>query len=279
MKITDTFRKVETLSIDEVRKWLSEKKEEEFALIDVREPEEYSEGHLPGAELIPLSDLFDRINELDPSKPTILYCRIGNRSRAAAALLKGRGFTEAYNIEGGINAWKGLVAKGAYETGMFLFEDKETAEEFISIALSLEEGTRLFYEKAGEVVNDTEAKQVFSALVEVEEKHKLTLLQTYEQINKIGIQDEFPIKDSLKGFMEGGISMEGVIEWLKDKNRTLQEVLELSMQIEMNSLDLYIKIFHEIDDMNVKKVFNILIDEEKTHLSRLGKLLGSKISS
>jgi rubrerythrin len=50
------------------------------------------------------------------------------------------------------------------------------------------------------------------------------------------------------------------------------------MQVETNALDLYIKIFREIEKTDAKKVFTILIDEEKHHLSRLGKLLGERIT-
>ena len=72
MDITDTFKKVATISPDEARKLLAEKKEGEVTLIDVREPEEYEQGHLPGAVLMPLSELLDRFKELDRSKPAIM---------------------------------------------------------------------------------------------------------------------------------------------------------------------------------------------------------------
>ena len=278
MKITDSFRKVEMISTDKVRKWIAEKKEGELTLIDVREPVEYNEGHLPGALLIPLSDLLDRINELDPAKPTITYCRMGNRSRAAAALLMGQGFNEAYNIEGGINAWKGYVATGTYEVGMFLLEGRKTTEELISLAWALEDGTRMFYERVGELVKDREAKQLFSSLVAAEQKHKIILFQTYRQIKGRDITEEFLKKEFLKDFMEGGVSVEETIEWLKAQDRTLQDILELCMQVETNSLDLYSKMLHEIEDVNSKKVFSVLIDEEKAHLSRMGKLLGGKLN-
>jgi rubrerythrin len=50
------------------------------------------------------------------------------------------------------------------------------------------------------------------------------------------------------------------------------------MQLEINSLDLYIKILRNIEDAGAKKVFDILIEEEKNHLSKLGKLLGERIT-
>jgi len=279
LKLTDIFRKVDTLSADEARRWIAEKKEGEVTLIDVREPEEYKEGHLPGALLMPLSDLLDRMKELDIVKPVITYCRMGNRSKSAAALMKGQGFNRTYSIEGGITAWKGSVATGEYEAGMFLLEGRKTTEELISLAWALEDGTRLFYEKTKELVHDRDAEQVFETLKKAEEKHKTTLLETYMQIKGMPVTDEYLQKASLAGFMESGISIEEAVAWIKGKDKTLQDTLELCMLVETNSLDLYIKILHEIVDESAKKVFTLLIEEEKTHLSQLGKLMNDKLKT
>ena len=62
-----------TWSADEVREFLREKNPEDFNLIDVRQPGEYEQGHLPGAQLIPVGELDARAKELDPNKPTVTY--------------------------------------------------------------------------------------------------------------------------------------------------------------------------------------------------------------
>lgn len=87
-------------------------------LIDVREPDEYAQGHAPGSVLIPLGQLPGRLAELRASqdKPVALICRSGRRSARAAEILHQAGFSKVYNIEGGMNAWSaaGLpVLKGA----------------------------------------------------------------------------------------------------------------------------------------------------------------------
>ncbi|WP_260639211.1 MBL fold metallo-hydrolase [Streptomyces angustmyceticus] len=73
-------------------------------LIDVRNPAEYEAGALPGARNIPLAGLPHRIDELDPSRPVVLYCRSGNRSVIAAALLEARGFGDVCDVVGGYEA-------------------------------------------------------------------------------------------------------------------------------------------------------------------------------
>ena len=73
MSVLDYFKPVSTMSAEKVRQFLKERSRESYNLIDVRQPKEYEEEHLPGARLIPLGDLPKRLSELDPGKPTILY--------------------------------------------------------------------------------------------------------------------------------------------------------------------------------------------------------------
>lgn len=67
-------------------------------LLDVRSPEEFRSGALPGALNIPVHDLAKRVGELTPSRPTIVYCASGTRSRVAASILKTRGFAEVHDL-------------------------------------------------------------------------------------------------------------------------------------------------------------------------------------
>lgn len=74
-------------------------------VVDVREPWEYKQGHVPGAILIPLGQLASRLTELDPEHPVVVICASGNRSQSAAALLGQKGFKTVYNVLGGTGAW------------------------------------------------------------------------------------------------------------------------------------------------------------------------------
>ena len=78
-------------------------------VVDVRSPEEWSRGHLPGAIHIPLAQLPDRIGELDASAPIVLHCKGGGRSSIATSFLQSRGLTNVSNLAGGFDAW---VAQG-----------------------------------------------------------------------------------------------------------------------------------------------------------------------
>jgi adenylyltransferase/sulfurtransferase len=74
-------------------------------VVDVREPAEYEICRIPGAVLIPLSQLPHRLGELDPAKEIVLQCKVGGRSATATAFLRRAGFTRARNLAGGILAW------------------------------------------------------------------------------------------------------------------------------------------------------------------------------
>jgi rhodanese-related sulfurtransferase len=73
-------------------------------VIDVREPFEYAEGHVPGARLMPLGQLSSRIGDLPRNAPVYVVCASGNRSVAAAAFLASAG-VDAWSVAGGTGAW------------------------------------------------------------------------------------------------------------------------------------------------------------------------------
>ena len=75
-------------------------------LLDVREPDEYAAGHIPGITLIPMGEVASRLTELPRDKEIIVTCRTGNRSSQVADLLREQGFTNVHNMTGGIVAWE-----------------------------------------------------------------------------------------------------------------------------------------------------------------------------
>jgi len=74
-------------------------------LIDVREPNEYAGGHLPGARLVPLATLPSHAAELDDSTPILFVCGVGQRSALAAEYAAAAGKANLYNIDGGTESW------------------------------------------------------------------------------------------------------------------------------------------------------------------------------
>ena len=106
MSIFDFFKQ------PDIHKGLKEYAEIENAiLLDVRTPQEYREGHIPGSKNVPLQQL-DKINSVADNKnvPLFVYCYSGGRSRQAASMLQHMGYTNVQNI-GGITAYQGKVER------------------------------------------------------------------------------------------------------------------------------------------------------------------------
>jgi len=78
----------------------------DLQVVDVRNPGEAEAGMIAGAVNIPVGQLPDRIGELDPARPTVVYCAGGYRSSVAASLLRQRGFADVSDILGGYAAWE-----------------------------------------------------------------------------------------------------------------------------------------------------------------------------
>ncbi|MCL6445886.1 MAG: rhodanese-like domain-containing protein [Alicyclobacillus sp.] len=81
------------------------KRGDELQIIDVREPEEVATGKIPGAKHIPLGQIPNRLNEIDPNTDTVVVCRSGGRSARACEFLMLAGFSRVKNMLGGMNAW------------------------------------------------------------------------------------------------------------------------------------------------------------------------------
>lgn len=79
---------------------------ENIQLIDVRMPDEWEKAKIEGAELIPLPQILQRMDELDPSKEIVVHCKMGGRSARAIEALQRAGFEgDMANLVGGITAW------------------------------------------------------------------------------------------------------------------------------------------------------------------------------
>ena len=94
--------------------WRAKLAEDDKAVIlDVRTEEEIEEGAIPGAMHIDIymgQGFLDEVDKLDKEKHYYIYCRSGNRSGQACALMNARGFDVTYNLMGGFNEWEGEVS-------------------------------------------------------------------------------------------------------------------------------------------------------------------------
>jgi sulfate permease, SulP family len=87
-------------------------------VIDVREPREFRQGHIPGSQLLPLAQFFSEPPDLPRDQALVFACRSGRRSARAAALMAARGYTNLAIVQGGLLAWEADQLLEAVEEGL-----------------------------------------------------------------------------------------------------------------------------------------------------------------
>jgi rubrerythrin len=208
------------------------------------------------------------MGEIDAANPVITYCKAGIRSRSAATLLLGAGFADVRSMEGGMDAWQGLRATGPYDHGLSIVTEGLAPGEVLGLALTFERGSGEFYRGLAEIFAGEEAAKTFTALVHAEEAHVKTIVAA------AGDLGTGPLGDGAgEGLMEGAVSIEEALSWCREEGRTPFEALELAMQAETNSLDLYLKMLRRADITPVHNAIRSLAEEEKNHLRKLAALL------
>ncbi|MCP5109191.1 MAG: hypothetical protein GY950_37770 [bacterium] len=282
MSFINYFKPVETIKPDAARSMIKGKKPDEICILDVRQPKEYEQGHIPGAVLIPIAELPDRLGELNPETPTIVYCAIGGRSRAGASILQDAGFAEAYNLKGGFNVWNGLSADGPPETGMAYFKDLDNVEEILILAWVLEEGSRCFYQRMTDITGDDETKELYNALAMEEVNHQSTIKGLYYEITGTAEDTSTPFQigklpgNKMEQLMEGQLRTEEVLAWAR--RHSPAEVLDFAIAMEAKLYDLYMRMEKKYPEPTVNKVYSTLAEEEKKHLDLFTSLLEKKLN-
>jgi rhodanese-related sulfurtransferase len=103
---------IQQLRASELARWRSEPERPAPVLVDVREPWEYEYCRIDGSLSMPLSELGRRYAEIPAAQPVVTVCHHGMRSMHAAAFLARAGFTDVYNLYGGVAAWAAEVDPG-----------------------------------------------------------------------------------------------------------------------------------------------------------------------
>jgi rhodanese-related sulfurtransferase/rubrerythrin len=270
------FTPVKSIDDAEAKKFMAEHKAGAYTLLDVRQPGEYEDEHIPGAKLIPLPGLKEGLNELDKHKPVIAYCAIGGRSLAAAQLLSGLGFKEIYNLKGGIKAWQGGKAAGPRELNLELVHGDETPVDMISLAYGMEMGLGIVYRKMAERSNDPELRSLLTKLADIEDQHKHRLLEILAEIDSPIADTDAYEAEIRPSILEGGFGLDDFMQENESFFGSVQGILNLAMMLETQALDLYLRFAEKSTDERTQQALFSIADEEKAHLSSLGDLMDKK---
>ena len=187
-------------------------------------------------------------------------------------MLVGRGFKEVYNLQGGIKAWNGLVAEGPVELNMDMITGDETPPQIIRLAYAMEQSLGEFYRIAKTKTHNNSVVSLLDKLASIEEKHKQYLVELYNEIEAVPMTMEAFDGQTADRVMEGGFRLN---EFMKHNEKFLSEeqpLLDLSMMLETQALDLYLRFADKTENERAQSVLHKIGDEEKQHLIALGKL-------
>jgi sulfur-carrier protein adenylyltransferase/sulfurtransferase len=276
MRWRQFFTPVKSIDAVEAKQYLQRTAGDAFTLLDVRQPGEYEAEHLPGAKLIPLPELSARLEELDADKPTVVYCAIGGRSRIAAQVLAAKGFKEVMNLSGGIKAWNSQKAVGPEDLGLNLFSGKESPQETLLAAYSLEEGLREFYVSMAVQVKADKARRLFDKLSAIEVKHQDRIFNEYRRLSGTTVNREEFVAKLVVPAMEGGLTTQDYLRLYQPDLEVPEEVVSLAMAIEAQALDLYQRAADRAVNDESKSMLTQIADEERAHLEQLGALFENR---
>ncbi|MBF0259970.1 MAG: hypothetical protein HQK62_14280 [Desulfamplus sp.] len=275
------------MSAAELREYRAKEHEKSYLLIDVRQPVEYEESHIPGSILLPLNVFEEQVEEL-PEKNLIFYCRSGIRSRAAA--LTADFFNEAgkdiYSLEGGVLAWNGVKVKGL--PSLQLFDFNKPIGDILYDAINFEKGAFRFYEH---IVRHFELKRVGittsfnTVIVDVMKQARDGELGhaklIYSHLKKL-TPDALPFDDvyakSRGDILEGGATFDELIELIENRSDDhIIDILEIAISMEYRAFDLYRVMSERTEEEPLKEAFYSLAQAEKSHMNTLANALEQSV--
>lgn len=267
MKIACAVDEIKSLTPDEIKAILDKDKKGEYLLLDVRQPEEYEDGYIPGAVLIPLGELEARYGELERDKKIIAYCRSGHRSMAAAIALCGLGFKGVQHLDSGILNWPYDTITGIPEARPELITEAADVRDILMLAIKLEKGSWGFYTSARDKAESPQAKETFQMLANAEDGHMQRL---YERMISLLGEGALPPLEKLKRelrveHMEGGIEISPALAKVGEKFTDEMEALEIALEKEYMSYDFYKRTSVLVEKPDAKAFLYELALEERMH--------------
>jgi len=265
----DTFA---SLTTDEVRRYMSQKKESDYLLVDVRQAAEYRQGHIPGARLIPLDELEERLTDLPRDRDIIFYCRSGARSQAASVLAASgpHAHKNVLNMAGGIMAWNGQTLSDFPR--LQLFDKLQQPADLLFKSMDLEKGAWRFYSHVSATYGSQPFAPTIAGLEKIELAHARKIYGIWQPMtgSKTSFEDLF---DSLSGdIMEGGEDLQTAIERLEGLAQDVcLTLMEMAMSVEVSAYDLYRTLANLAEQNETRDIFLSIAQAEKEHMRVLAK--------
>ncbi len=267
---------VKELTADALRRFMEKHHEKAYDLVDVRQPGEYEQTHIPGARLLPLPKFVQSMDLLPGDRDLVFYCLNGSRSLAAATMADEERLSsgEIFNLQGGIMAWDGGMT--ADYPKVRLFDTDMTAEGMMRRAMELEKGAMDFYHRVHGQYGREDWTEVFAILSGAELGHARIVYGFWRRIQG-GLEDFETLFHGMEGEMlEGGMTSEEAMDAAaRVRGPVCIRLIELALRIEYAAFDLYRAMAGQAADAQAREAFFSLAQSEKAHIRSLAGALNT----
>jgi rubrerythrin len=263
---------VTTLTPEELRAFVRQQSEKNYYLVDVRQPAEYEQRHIPGAVLLPLTEIEEQRSVLESmrGRNIVFYCRTGTRSaRAAAFATQVLKLPSVYQLSGGFMAYSGhSVAK---MPNLQAIDVTQGVDQIILQALELEKGAERLYEKAAERFASTPVGTLAAELAKDEVSHGRALFAALARLAGSVPEPFEQLFERLEGnLLENGEPIDAFFARAEELGAFgIEAMLELALELELTAYELYKHLSLATDDAKARAILLDLADQEQRHIRKV----------
>ncbi|WP_321491496.1 rhodanese-like domain-containing protein [uncultured Desulfobacter sp.] len=264
------------ISFEEFEQYQAKNKETDFVVVDVRQEQEYSAGHVPGAKLIPLNVLGSHLSELAFDKDLFFYCRSGARSEVAGIMAaeSGRSPQKTYNITGGFLSYQGHSLEGFPRLQVFDYQESDGG--LLYKAMALEKAAELFYKTILSFAPEEKYSASIEQLAKAETAHARTIYSYWRKT----VERPEPFETLYGSFrgdiLENGQPLAEVTARLHaNKEISWTDVIEMALRVEIQAYDLYRNMADRRGQGDAQDAFLSIAQMEKSHMKLVAEMLGS----
>jgi rubrerythrin/rhodanese-related sulfurtransferase len=263
------------MSPEELKQYMGENREGDYLIVDVRQPDEYANGHIPGAKLIPIMDLVADLSSLPSGKDLIFYCHTGGRSGAAATLAVEEEVSQKniFDLEGGIIAWDGRMVPDYPRVQVF--DKSRSLSELLLTAMDLEKGALRFYNYMRDTFVSEAFSKTFGQLSTAEKAHARVVYQYWKNTRDDPSAFETTFKNLKGEILEGGENLIDILRRAETmEGNACLNLMELALHVENSAFDLYRTMAEQTESEEARDAFLSIAQAEKTHMKDLIDAIG-----
>ena len=263
------------LNADKLATLIETQGETTYVIIDVRQPQEYHHGHIPGAMFLPLLELESNLFDLPSNRDLIFYCGNGGRSLAAATLVIDAEITQrkVYNLNGGILNWYGQTLSGSPK--IRVLDDSGGIDAKLYSVMNLEKGAWRYYHTISSRYPVAPWVETFKLLSQAETAHAAAVYDIWSSLTDNPPSFEQLFDDLAGDILESGEPLEKVLSQIEspEPEALCLRLIEISLLIEVQAYELYRIVADRSSNSDDRDVLYNLAQAEKAHMRILTKAI------